>query len=245
MDILFGILFALFFGFVPMFFFAWLVYWTDRYEKEPKILLFGVFLWGAVVAAGGAFLINTVLGIGVYLFTASETATNLATGSLIAPVIEESLKGIAVLLIYLFFRYEFDSILDGIVYAAITAIGFAAAENAYYIYNYGYAESGLTGAFFLVFVRVFLVGWQHPFYSALIGIGLALSRMNKNTLVRFGAPLFFWFAAVFAHALHNTLAEILNGSGGMALGTLIDWSGWLFMLVFILWAVNRESQPIG
>ena len=228
-----------------MFFFAWLVYWTDRYEKEPKILLFGVFLWGAVVAAGGAFLINTVLGIGVYLFTASETATNLATGSLIAPVIEESLKGIAVLLIYLFFRYEFDSILDGIVYAAITAIGFAAAENAYYIYNYGYAESGLTGAFFLVFVRVFLVGWQHPFYSAFIGIGLALSRMNKNTLVRFGAPLFFWFAAVFAHALHNTLAEILNGSGGMALGTLIDWSGWLFMLVFILWAVNRESRWIA
>ena len=30
---------SIFFGFVPMFFFAAFVYWLDRYEKEPKILL--------------------------------------------------------------------------------------------------------------------------------------------------------------------------------------------------------------
>ena len=56
-----GILLSLFFGFVPMLLFAWLIYWLDRYEKEPKVLLGGVFLWGAVVAAGGAFLVNTLL----------------------------------------------------------------------------------------------------------------------------------------------------------------------------------------
>lgn len=37
---------ALFFGFIPCFFFAAILYWLDRYEKEPKLLLIGVFLWG-------------------------------------------------------------------------------------------------------------------------------------------------------------------------------------------------------
>ena len=37
---------AIFFGFVPMFFFAYIFYWLDRYEKEPLILLAGVFSEG-------------------------------------------------------------------------------------------------------------------------------------------------------------------------------------------------------
>ena len=62
-------------GFLPMLFFAWIVYWVDRYEKEPGLLLGVVFVWGAVLAAGAAFLVNTVLGLGVYLFTRSDSIT--------------------------------------------------------------------------------------------------------------------------------------------------------------------------
>ena len=65
--------------------FAYILYWLDRYEKEPLLLLGGVFLWGAVVAAGSAFLINTILGLGIYVFTGSDFATDLATGSIDRP----------------------------------------------------------------------------------------------------------------------------------------------------------------
>ena len=95
---------SVFFGFVPMLILGYIVYWLDRYEKEPLPLLTTVFFWGAVIAAGGAYLINTALGMGVYLFTGSEYATDVATGSLIAPVVEEALKGMAVLVVFLFFR---------------------------------------------------------------------------------------------------------------------------------------------
>jgi RsiW-degrading membrane proteinase PrsW (M82 family) len=234
MEAFFGVIFSLFFGFIPMFLFAGIVYWTDRFEKEPKVLLVGVFLWGALVAAGGAFLINTALGVGIYIFTESEAATNLATGSIIAPIMEESLKGLAVLLVFLLFRREFDSILDGIVYAAIAAIGFAATENAYYIFTYGFAENGFGGGLFLVFVRVILVGWQHPFYTAFIGIGLALSRLSKQKMVKILAPLTGWVCAVLLHAVHNTLANFLTGIGGLLLSTLVDWGGWLLMFLFVL-----------
>lgn len=239
-----GLLLSILLGFVPMFFFAWLVYWLDRYEKEPLGLLAAIFIWGAVVAAGGAFLLNSLFGMGVYLFTASDAATSLATGVVSAPLVEESLKGLAVLLVFLAFRHEFDSILDGIVYAAIVALGFAATENAFYIYNYGYLEEGMDGLLFIAFVRIILVGWQHPFYTAFIGIGLAVVRRNRSLLLKLIVLITGWFAAIFTHAVHNTIAEIGSGPGGLVFGTALDWTGWSLMFLVILWAIAQEKNGI-
>lgn len=136
---------AFFFGFVPMFLSAAFVNWLDRYEKEPKLLLGAAFLWGVIVAGGGAFILNTVFGIGIYVLTGSEGAAEFGTTSIIAPIIEEGLKGLAVLAVFFLFRHEFDSILDGIVYASITAMGFAAIENVLYIYRNGFLDNGWEG----------------------------------------------------------------------------------------------------
>jgi protease PrsW len=239
-----GFLASVFFGFIPMFAFAWFVYWLDRYEKEPKILLGVVFVWGAVVAAGVAYVVNTALGLGLYYVTGSETITEFATGSLVAPPVEETLKGMAVLLVFLIFRQEFDSILDGIVYAGIVALGFAATENSYYIYHFGFLENGWMGLLFLVFVRVILVGWQHPFYTAFIGIGFATARLNRNWAIKLMVPFIGLAVAVIAHSMHNTLASLLSGVGGLVVGTVTDWSGWLFMFLVILWAVFREQRRL-
>lgn len=237
-----GLLVSLIIGFSTALLYAYILYWLDRYEKEPLLLLGGVFLWGAVVAAGSAFIINTVLGMGVAIFTGSAMASDFATGSIIAPLVEETLKGMAVLLVFIAFRREFDSILDGIIYAGVAALGFAATENTYYIYTYGYLESGWSGLGLLTFIRVILVGWQHPFYTAFFGIGLAIARLNKDWLVKLGAPILGLGIAMFTHALHNTMASFLSGLEGLALGAVVDWSGWLFMFIVILWATYREKQ---
>jgi RsiW-degrading membrane proteinase PrsW (M82 family) len=244
MEDLTGIALSIFFGFVPMFLFALLIYWIDRYEKEPKLLLGLVFLWGAVVAAGGAFIVNTLFGLGVYMFTGSEAATELGTGTFIAPFFEEALKGLGVFIVFIFFRSEFDSILDGIVYAAVCALGFAATENAYYIFTYGYMENGLAGIAGLVFVRVILVGWQHPFYTAFTGIGLAASRLSRSAWIKVIAPVTGLFVAMFLHSAHNTLATLLGGGAGFIITTLFDWSGWFAMFLFILWATYREQHRL-
>ena len=237
-----GFLLSLFFGFIPVLIFAWIIYWLDRYEKEPKLLLGAVFLWGAVVAAGLAYLVNTFLAVGIYLFTDSAAATDLTTGTLIAPVVEEILKGLAVLVVFLAARHEFDSILDGIVYAGIVALGFAATENTLYIYRDGYLQNGFTGLFSLAFIRVVLVGWQHPFYTAFIGIGLAVTRLTRNLAARLAALFIGLTLAITLHSFHNLLANLVRGLGGFIMGTVIDWSGWIFMLLFILWAIYREQQ---
>jgi len=98
----YGFIASIIIGFSTSLVFALILYWLDRYEKEPILLLGGVFAWGAVVAAGAAFIINTILGVGVYIFTNDEAATSFTTASFIAPIVEESLKGLAVLLVFLF-----------------------------------------------------------------------------------------------------------------------------------------------
>lgn len=237
-----ALLVSIFFGFVPMFLFAGFINWLDRYEKEPKVLLGAAFVWGVLIAGGGAYIINTVLGLGVYLMTGSEGATDFATASIIAPVVEESLKGLAVLTVFFLFYKEFDSVLDGIIYAGITALGFAAIENVLYIYEKGYLESGWEGLWTLVFIRVILVGWQHPFYTAFTGIGLAIARMNRNFLIKTIAILGGFATAVFTHAFHNTFGGLIGGVEGLAIGTFVDWVGWFFMLGFIIWMIVRERN---
>ena len=233
---------ALFFGFMPMFLLAAFVNWLDRYEKEPKLLLGAAFLWGVVIAGGGAFILNTIFGIGIYVFTGSEGAAEFGTTSIVAPIIEEGLKGLAVLVVFFLFRYEFDSILDGIVYGAITAMGFAAIENVLYIYRNGFLENGWEGFWTLVFIRVLLVGWMHPFFTAFTGIGLAIARMSRNILVKIIAAPAGYTVAVLAHAFHNTFSSLIGGGGGFILGLLADYFGYVFMLAFIIWMIIHERN---
>jgi hypothetical protein len=50
---------------------------------------------------------------------------------------------------------------------------------------------------------------------------------------------------VLTHGVHNTLAHFADDLGGLALGTLVDWGGWFLMLLFVFWAVWRESRWIS
>lgn len=239
-----ALLAALFFGFMPCFLYAYILYWLDRYEKEPKILLGAVFMWGVVVAAGGSYVLNSLFGLTIFGLTGSEGLASVAGATISAPLVEETLKGMAVLVVFLIFRHEFDSILDGIVYAGIAALGFAATENSIYIWR-GFASDGWGGLATLVFIRVILVGWQHPFYTAFIGIGLAMARTNRNGFVKVIAPLTGWGLAMFTHSMHNFLASVpLLGELTCLLGSFLDWIGVFFMFLFILWATWIEQKNI-
>jgi RsiW-degrading membrane proteinase PrsW (M82 family) len=234
-----ALLTSIFLSFSSAFLMILFINWLDRYEKEPILLMIAAFLWGVVIAAGGAYVINTVLGIGVYVFTGNEVMTDIATISIIAPFVEESLKGLAVLIVFFLFRKEFDSVLDGIIYAAMVALGFAATENAIYIIR-GYDASGWGGLAELAWIRLVVVAWQHPFYTAFTGIGLAIARLNRNILVKLIAIPVGFSLAVFAHFMHNSMAIFLPD----ILGRLTDWLGWFMMAVFILWMIYHERNLV-
>ncbi len=236
-----GFVLSVLFGFLPMFFLAGVIYWLDRYEKEPKLLLGAVFCWGAIVAVIGALAAELILGQSVLALTGSKMVEEIIGSTLFAPVIEEIVKGLAVLLVFVLFRHEFDSILDGIVYASVAALGFAATEDALYYFS-GYMHRGIGGMAFLVLLRLVIFGWQHAFFTSFTGIGLAVARLNRSMLVKTGAPLAGLAVAMVTHSLHNALLTFLTGFAGLAVAAVVAWTGWLVMFAFILYLIYREKS---
>jgi len=223
---------------VPTLFFVALIYWVDRYEKEPLWLLGATFLWGAIPSIIIAFIFNTVLSIPVYLLVSGPAGDALA-GSLIAPPVEETVKGLAILGILLLWRHEIDSVLDGIIYGAMVGMGFAMVENVYYfvnVFNAGGAEAWSVN----VFMRAVVFGLNHALFSSMTGLGLAIGRLAKGGFVRLAAPLAGWFAAMFLHFVHNLMVSFNNALCLVAL--LFDWGGLLLIGLIIIWALRQERE---
>jgi RsiW-degrading membrane proteinase PrsW (M82 family) len=235
-----GLLASIVFAFVPAFFFAWFINWLDRYEKEPKLLLVATFLWGAIVAVIGAIIVSLIMDMGFTMVLGDKGLADLAGGSITAPLVEESWKGLAVLIVFLLFRKEFDSILDGIVYGAIVGLGFAATENVLYFFGQ-FSEAGWGGFFTNFFLRIGIFAWGHPSYTALTGIGFAVARTNRNILVKLIAPVIGLGMAMFAHSFHNTAVTFVSGLGGLALTVLVEWAGLFVMLCFTIWMIRHEQ----
>ena len=227
-------------AFIPAIFFSWFLYWLDRYEKEPRWLLLLTFFWGGFVAIIGTLIVASIFEIGFSFVLNDAMLEDIAGGSITAPLVEEFMKGLAVMIVFFMFRKEFDSILDGIIYGGIAGLGFAATENVFYFLGQ-YSDAGWGGMFFNFALRVGVFAWGHPFYTAFTGLGFAVSRINKNVAIKFAAPVVGYLLAVLAHSFHNTSLVFVSGLGSLALVILLEWGGWVIFLGFIVWLIRHEQ----
>src|SRR5215471_5078033 len=140
---------------VPAGFYLTLFLWLDRYDPEPPGRLIFAFVWGAIIAIFISYIVNTLFG---FIFGGTLAAI------VSAPIIEEGAKGGCVLIIALFFRKDFDSMVDGIVYAGVVALGFATVENINY-YGGSLNEYGVSGLFVTWFVRGVLAPYSHVLFT--------------------------------------------------------------------------------
>ncbi|HSH02466.1 MAG TPA: PrsW family intramembrane metalloprotease [Anaerolineae bacterium] len=222
---------------IPATIYAALIYWIDRYEKEPFWLLATVFLWGAIPSIVIAIIGSTILGLPIYFI--SETAAEFAGAVIIAPLVEEIVKGLIILGIFFFWRHEFDSYLDGIIYGALVGMGFAMVENVFY-FMATYAEGGFEAWGINVFMRAIVFGLNHSLYTSMTGLGLAIARLNTNTLLRLTAPTVGLILSMILHAVHNFAAVM----GILPLLFLNAWGGGFVLLIIIIWAILQESRWI-
>ncbi|MEU6720112.1 PrsW family intramembrane metalloprotease [Nonomuraea sp. NPDC046802] len=175
----------------------------DRLEPEPKLHLAFAFAWGA----GVAIVLGVALTVlGQQLFTRAgydlKLVDDLGT-VLLAPLIEEALKGAALVLL-LRRRREIDGLTDGIVYASMAGLGFAAVENVGY-YLLAFQADGPQGAVQLFVVRGLIDPLGHPIYTALIGVGVAYA-LTRRSPIRYAAIPLGYLGAVFLHGLWNGAA---------------------------------------
>jgi RsiW-degrading membrane proteinase PrsW (M82 family) len=187
---------------LPAAFYTLLVIGVDRYEREPLGALAATFLWGALVAAALAWFINTLFAklAGAAL---GPAAGEVLAAAFSAPVVEETAKGLVLLLLFWLYRREFDDLLDGIVYGSLCGIGFAMTENVLY-FSRSLLESGVGGLALDFVLRDLLGGLSgHPAYTAMTGIGLGLARESRSSAVQLLAPVAGWTLAVAQHAFWN------------------------------------------
>lgn len=216
--------------------------WLDRFESEPNRYLVGAFLWGALVAAMVAAVTNTS-AIAV-LEASSDPDSALATAAVVvAPVVEEATKGLFVLLVWWFRRREFDGITDGMVYAGVTAAGFAFTENIQYL-AVAYTDGGgeALGATFVA--RCLLSPFAHPMFTILTGVGIGVAATSRSWVPRLVAPVVGYALAVLAHALWN-LAAVTGGQGLVVVYLVVEVPVFLAFLGFVGWARRHEGHLIG
>ncbi|MGZ6297304.1 MAG: PrsW family intramembrane metalloprotease [Candidatus Limnocylindrales bacterium] len=213
-----------------------LLWYLDRHERESPWLFAAALAWGGFVATGLALLLNTLVDKAVVarlqggaagpeagqVDPGSAVLAFLAVAVVLAPIIEECLKALAVLAIFWLLRNEFNGVRDGIVFGALVGLGFNALEVAFYVLN-GYLDTGHApfGQQFVVrFVFLGLNG--HVVFTALFGAGLGLARQTQRRWLKVGAPVGGLLLAILAHQASNLFEGVLISLWLVAIGTNVD-----------------------
>ncbi|MER7965449.1 PrsW family intramembrane metalloprotease [Streptomyces ardesiacus] len=225
--------------------------WLDRVDPGPWRNLVFCFAWGACAAALIAIVANSFATRWIATATADPASADTLGATVIAPVVEESAKAAAVLLVFLFRRRDFNGIVDGVVVAGITATGFAFTENILYLGN-AFGTDQLTGDRGIAsvtaatfFVRVVMSPFAHPLFTVLTGIGFGIAALSpgRHHLRRSLLPLAGLLLAMGMHALWNGSAAFGDyGFFAVYAAFMVPAFGLLTWLV--VWSRQRELRTV-
>ncbi len=227
---------------IPVPIYIVLVLWIDRYEAEPAWMLATAFFWGALIATFFAFLLNTT-SQGIVGTVTNANAGKAFAAVISAPIVEEIGKALILFIFFFVKKDEFDGVVDGIVYASMTALGFAMTENILY-YGKAVAEGGGAALTLLLVIRGFFAPFSHPLFTSLTGIGLGLARQSTNLAVKVITPIVGLLMAIFMHSIWNGSAVFGGGPVFVLTYIVVMVPAFVIMLVVIALALRREGQVV-
>ncbi len=175
------------------------VWLFDRYDREPLPLVAGVLAWGAIPAPFLALVIEG--GIAAFLgLHFGGLQLQWLQGTLVAPAVEETLKGAAILAVILF-SDQFDNPTDGVVYGTAVGLGFAVSENLFY--ELGAVVSSPHSATSLVILRTLTSAGVHAVASSILGGALGIAYLSRRRVGRWMAGCSGLVGAILLHAGWN------------------------------------------
>jgi len=205
MDLMFALILAVI---IPMIFLG-MILKADFYQVGRYHIIL-ISLGGGVIAYLFASLTISTLRI-------SSTLDPLTIKQLIAPALEEGLKGLV--LLCLLFRFRFTFSVDGALYGFATGIGFAILENFEYAIH--------TPSIPDVLLRTLSANLVHASSSAMIGIALGIFYWRKT---RSGWPVLALglLLAIGQHVFFNIMVE-RAASPMIAIGIAIFGVGLIYL----------------
>jgi RsiW-degrading membrane proteinase PrsW (M82 family) len=223
---------------MPVIFWAAYHYHKDRHMPEPVgnlVLCFGLgilsFYLGKLMYMG-----LDLLGLRFNAFALAESsrAGFLAYSVLAIGGIEESAKLLPFLIVALRFK-AFDEPVDGIIYAAFIALGFATVENILYLQ---YAD-GLE-----MIGRGFASPLVHIMFASIWAFNIGLAFLQRRRLT--GIVLKYLGLAALAHGVYDFIVIALPLSA-LPLSALLILAIWLWRMHLIRDLHRRagKSREIG
>ena len=221
-------------------------YWLDRVQPKPLRNLLFCFAWGSCAATLVAIIANTWA---TDLLISHQIRGGQTLGeSLVAPLVEESAKGSAVLLLFFFRRRDFSGIVDGLVYAGFTATGFAFTENILYLGRSvldGRSEGlGIEVTVVTFIMREVMSPFAHPLFTSMTGVGFGVAAMTRRRWLKVLAPIGGWTVAMFMHGTWNASSS-LGGLGFIGVYFLFMVPVFGLMVWLAVWSRRNELRTVG
>lgn len=152
----------------PIVFLLWYFDHLDK-QKEKRSFLFKIFLWGVLVTfiAGGIEILLD--GFLLDLFY-SPIIKLIVSAFIFTALVEEALK-------YWIVKRKayphpaFNEYYDGVIYAVVASLGFAALENVFYV---------LEGGYYVAVIRTVLAVPAHALFGVFMGYYMGLARFEKD-----------------------------------------------------------------
>ncbi len=216
-----------------------IVWWLDRYDREPIWLVLISFAWGALFATTGAVFINTFFIQLLSNLIGAPLASQLGA-IVVAPLTEEPLK--ALMLIAIMFSRNFDNATDGFVYGAAIGLGFGMVENFMYFTD---SVHDAETWFWTVVVRTACTAVMHAMATSIVGAALGWSKF-RTIDIRIIAGCLGLFIAIGVHTLWNGLAVaagVTNG-GVFLLDILIFLVEFIAILIVFIICLQGEARMI-
>lgn len=209
----------------------------DRLEPEPPLKLLFLFLWGCGVAALIALVVNT-LGIAILSYAVGSGRGQLLGASFMAPVVEETLKGSALLILFWRRRDEINGVTDCVLYAGMVAMGFAVIEDVnYFAEALGKSDATAVATFF---VRTLFGPVGHPAFTSATGVGIAYAATGRHGTKGVLAVIGGWCLAMFLHMSWNLGSSFGLIGTGVSLLLILSW-----ITVLIVLLVRDRRKLIG
>ncbi|APG63928.1 protease PrsW [Tenacibaculum todarodis] len=191
------------------------IYFKDKFEKEPIKFLFKNFMLGATVSVLITAILSGIL-INLIPLTDSKSIIQQFIQAFVVVALVEEFAKFVIVKYYAQNNKEFNEPFDGIVYAVMVSMGFAALENVLYTFQHG-ASTGV--------LRAFTAVPAHATFAILMGyfMGKAKFSSNKTTLNLFGL-----LAATLFHGAYDFFLFI-DFVPGIATGAFISLAIGVFL----------------
>ncbi len=213
-----------------------LIRWLDLFEKEPRSLMAVAFVWGAVVATATALQANTG-AIGLVTKLGGTAVSERWAPAIAGPLTEEALKLLGVVAVILLAREQVQRSLDGLVYGALSGLGFELVENVLYAINLAVLDpnSDKAAGIAISLARLFLGFGLHPMCTGMAGLGIAyaFTRTDRTRWQRIGVAVLLYLAGYAMHFLWNSPLLTPAEPGVSTLGSSALKYGVLLVFFFL------------